>query len=1279
VSVKQAVRVKVAKRITQQRAAENLFEPPALSVDPPITAPAPVDGAGGYSIATTEVIPTMQSASPKIQRKESDDGSPTPAQTAAPPADGSGSNAEQLTAGGTGTTNILAPTVSSKTYSGKTLQDVANAMPPEPGSLTFDIATKADGDPITKATVTVKQVMVLARWAERDKQCKPIQAAWDRFASALRVHEDEHVKINKQQLANAHDRYVGRPQSETQDVTTELENETFAAGQTFDTNTDHGKTATPSTTIDVGVKCDDKNASIDVGGAEDEAVQAKLEVSQPGDPDEEEADRVAEQVMRMAEPGESPAIGVFGGAKVVKRCAACEAEEEKWKATAPAEGGVRVRRKCAECEAEEKKQDEEVPDEKKKERLQRKPANGRPTVDESSRVTAVARSGGQPLDADTRAFMEPRFGFDFSRVRIHADSHAAEAARSINARAYTVGDDVVFNSGHYAPQTSEGRKLLAHELTHVVQQGGKTGQASRRIARAPDPSKGEPIRKELDATIYSNNTTIENLWASLGKDLPDAINSGQPVTLKPAEKGPQKGKQESYRDLWWRSVLDEDIDLSRAGAPIWRAFAADTVALATEYVSTQHTRFENLHKELKRAKEQKVETPPPNMSSTGGVEDPKLGVSRSTATKPILDARQLVDTATLADFLINWDDLHKTSVIGTQKPDSGLLPTPGPAPSGGTFEPFPNNPQGPAAPAPGAAPALTPAAGSKPLFFNPQLKLEEVLSLPTLDVFDAEAFNALQKSHRECSEKKTQFKEVLQRLLEEDANLAALAEDKNKNLLKTVSGLSGQTDATAADAIAQIAQQNVDDSKRFLDMLKAGTADWEGLRPIHARLLAGEGGSRDWTNITSRGFIDAYFKKREEAERAKAQAELIKNLAIGGATFVALLTPAAPLAVAFLITVDVMTVAGAIAESNAADKKSNMLSAGAAAGVVDKDDAKRAKKEADEKAQSMVVDILMTALPYVGKVAKGGVKVAGVLGREARWALAAKGAAEARNAAALTGAVKAEVTAAETVTKDITGIRDAINPAEVHTLKYGPHGPERCTHCLIFGRSLNERGKYVQGHVGSSERIKKRAMYLQARGDSIAVRAAEIGKLPKAVRTARENALLREAYEIEMQMVEIEQEAVGLASNRLPAAYKGRWENPASPGTGRWYPNPEHAAYKYCGDRGIPYKNGYPNFSELALPGGEVNLLPGKKVVIDGVEKDVAMLGEMGDFELADALGAQMAKMKDADTFRTWRLNRGLTWHHRENGLTMQLVWTELHASIPHVGGASLQRGVKVP
>jgi outer membrane protein OmpA-like peptidoglycan-associated protein len=90
-------------------------------------------------------------------------------------------------------------------------------------------------------------------------------------------------------------------------------------------------------------------------------------------------------------------------------------------------------------------------------------------------VHDTLNSSGQPLDSDTRAFMEPRFEHDFSQVRVHTDAEAAESAQAVNALAYTVGRDVVFGEGQYAPETSEGRELLAHELTHVVQQAHKTG------------------------------------------------------------------------------------------------------------------------------------------------------------------------------------------------------------------------------------------------------------------------------------------------------------------------------------------------------------------------------------------------------------------------------------------------------------------------------------------------------------------------------------------------------------------------------------------------------------------------------------------------------------------------------------------------------------------------------------------------------------------------------------------------------------------------------------
>jgi hypothetical protein len=87
----------------------------------------------------------------------------------------------------------------------------------------------------------------------------------------------------------------------------------------------------------------------------------------------------------------------------------------------------------------------------------------------------VLRSSGHALDAGVRAFMEPRLGQDFSRVRVHTDNRAAESAAAVSALAYTLGRDIVFGSGQYTPETSAGRKLLAHELTHVIQQRGGSG------------------------------------------------------------------------------------------------------------------------------------------------------------------------------------------------------------------------------------------------------------------------------------------------------------------------------------------------------------------------------------------------------------------------------------------------------------------------------------------------------------------------------------------------------------------------------------------------------------------------------------------------------------------------------------------------------------------------------------------------------------------------------------------------------------------------------------
>jgi hypothetical protein len=106
-------------------------------------------------------------------------------------------------------------------------------------------------------------------------------------------------------------------------------------------------------------------------------------------------------------------------------------------------------------------------------------------------VHDVLRSPGQPLDPALRAWMEPRFGHTFGRVRVHTDEQAAKSARAVQAQAYAVGNDLVFNTGAYRPATRSGQALLAHELAHVVQQSGplRTAALPYRISEPSDPSE----------------------------------------------------------------------------------------------------------------------------------------------------------------------------------------------------------------------------------------------------------------------------------------------------------------------------------------------------------------------------------------------------------------------------------------------------------------------------------------------------------------------------------------------------------------------------------------------------------------------------------------------------------------------------------------------------------------------------------------------------------------------------------------------------------------------
>ena len=197
-------------------------------------------------------------------------------------------------------------------------------------------------------------------------------------------------------------------------------------------------------------------------------LQAKRTISTPGDASEREADHIADRVMRMPAPRLQPKCACGG------ECAGCRSAH-------PSPAPVTVARVGTD-------------------HLETTAAP--PIVDE------VLRGPGRPLDAAARAFFEPRFGRDFGAVRIHADDRASEAARSVSARAFTVGRHMVFGGGEYSPGTTEGRTLLAHELTHTIQQGAATAGPIRRQGAPAAPRRSIWVNIGFDSSAQANEETI---------------------------------------------------------------------------------------------------------------------------------------------------------------------------------------------------------------------------------------------------------------------------------------------------------------------------------------------------------------------------------------------------------------------------------------------------------------------------------------------------------------------------------------------------------------------------------------------------------------------------------------------------------------------------------------------------------------------------------------------------------------------------------------------------
>ena len=315
-------------------------------------------------------------------------------------------------------------------------------------------------------------------------------------------------------------------------------------------------------------------------------VQPKLEVSSPDDPQEKEADAMADKVMRMAEPA-APATPAKEEEKLQR------SEEEEVQAMTEGQG---IARKCNNCqEAEEKVQAKsftgiqrseepagsaaiETEDSGEGIAIDRKPISmhrsdliqlsgrgppaGLPHMSFQQNLSS-SKGGGSALPQTTRTFMESRFDADFGGVRIHTGETAQQLSQTIHAQAFTHGNDIYFNQGKYNPDSASGGNLLAHELTHTLQQG-----ASQPKSQASTPSTPGVSRK------------IQRAVAGVPVQLANAVEKAKTVEGKIDANKPQAdGNRTGYEHLLeiFKTTFGEEMIVRNGGSAVKGAVAEDDI------------------------------------------------------------------------------------------------------------------------------------------------------------------------------------------------------------------------------------------------------------------------------------------------------------------------------------------------------------------------------------------------------------------------------------------------------------------------------------------------------------------------------------------------------------------------------------------------------------------------------------------------------------------------------------------------------------------------------
>ena len=340
------------------------------------------------------------------------------------------------------------------------------------------------------------------------------------------------------------------------------------------------------------------------------SVQRKMNVGKPGDKFEQEADKMAGKVMRANAPETDPSSEKDENIRRQADERLQKLEEEQLqkqddeKLQRSEEEKLRKEeqeklQQAPEPEKEIQRQEEDKLQQKEEEKLQRKEAGTTGSVSSSAQSAITGNmTGGEPLSSDVRSFMEPRFGADFRNVRIHNDPESVGLSNRLNARAFTYQDHIFFSRDQYQPGTSKGKQLLAHELTHTIQQGKGYRKEQPEIQPLPDTeqtvllspqrgglpetpagpgrtaaaSEGGSSSAEPSGIVSpSTSTTPENPPATASHASEAAVSTGASASEAPAATG----RQESLMPELPGELSSEELDrLTEIGREVAEAGAA---------------------------------------------------------------------------------------------------------------------------------------------------------------------------------------------------------------------------------------------------------------------------------------------------------------------------------------------------------------------------------------------------------------------------------------------------------------------------------------------------------------------------------------------------------------------------------------------------------------------------------------------------------------------------------------------------------------------------------